>query len=60
MKHRENDYFNENDWFFFERNDGTQFKSKCHYEKGYWWTNESLQYKCTSLKAKVDLWSFSL
>jgi hypothetical protein len=49
MDYRESSYFNENDTFLFERNDGRRFESKCHFEKGFWWTNESLNYKCISI-----------
>ena len=59
MRYRDNDYFNDTQWFTFMRNDGSMFKSKCHNHRGYWFTNESLNYKCTSLKAKLDIWEFS-
>lgn len=50
LEYRENTYFNDVDVFLFETH-GKQFKSKCHFEKGFWWTNEPLNYKCTSVKS---------
>ena len=47
---RENSYFNEDDTFVFQRNDGSVFESKCHYFRGFWWTNESLNYKCLTVR----------
>jgi len=50
FKLRESSYFNDVDLFVFLTNDGYTFESKCHFEKGFWWTNESLNYKCTSVR----------
>jgi len=51
MEYRENDYFNERDTYLFESSTLT-FESKVEFDKGYWWTVESLHYKCTSLPCK--------
>ena len=49
FEYRELTYFNDTDTFVF-MSLFKEFESKVHLEKGYWWTNESLNYKCTSLK----------
>lgn len=51
LQYRENDYFNDKDTFVFQKHDNAPFESMVHYEKGYWWTNEGLNYKCTSIKS---------
>lgn len=49
LKYRDNDYFNDSDTFLFQ-GPHIEFKSKVHFEKGYWWTSqETGRYKCTSL-----------
>lgn len=50
-KNRSNSFFNEEDEFYFMLNDGTKFKSKCHYYNGNYYTNEGLNWKCTSIKS---------
>lgn len=48
LEYRENKYFNEQDSYLFKSN-FKEFVSKVHFEKGNWWTNESLNYKASSL-----------
>lgn len=56
IEYRESDYFDEEHTFLFKPNNGRGFESKVNFDKGYWWTNESLNYKCTSIKCvKMDL-----
>lgn len=50
FSYRDADYFNEKDTYLFDCG-LKKFKSKVHFEKGYWWTNESLQFKATSIKS---------
>tara|TARA_R110000772_G_C13310332_1_gene440583 strand:- start:13816 stop:13980 length:165 start_codon:yes stop_codon:yes gene_type:complete len=52
MEYRDNSYFNEGDTFLFNDAGFKKFESKVHFENGYWWTNESLQFKATTLKCK--------
>lgn len=50
LLYRENDYFNENDHYvFFYIPNKKYFISKVSLFNGYFRTNESLRYKCTSL-----------
>lgn len=49
FEYRDNDYFNEDDTFVFDSGYGV-FESKVHYGGGYWWTNESMNFKCTTVK----------
>lgn len=49
MEYRNADYFNNTDTFVFQSS-FSAFKSKCHFDKGHWWTNK-MGYKCTSLKS---------
>lgn len=51
LKYRTNEYFNEKDTYVFVNGSGSSlFESKVTYNKGYWWTVESLNYKCTSVR----------
>lgn len=50
FKYRESGYFDENSTYVFKNTDGFEFESGVHYERGYWWTNENLKYKCTTIK----------
>ena len=51
LQYRDNDYFNETDTYMFH--DGYKyFESKVYFNKSCWWTCESLNYKCTSVKSK--------
>ena len=50
MKYRDNNYFNEVDTFKFKLNDSTIFECKVHFFNGNWFTNEGLNWKCTSLR----------
>jgi hypothetical protein len=50
FEYRESTYFNDTDTFVFVDNCNMVFESKVHFEKGNWWTNEGLNYKCTSIK----------
>ena len=49
LQYRDTTYFNENDYYVFE-DLNRYFVSKVHFEKGYWWTNESLQFKATTME----------
>lgn len=48
--YRESNYFNEVDNYMFTTYWGKTFESKVHFEKAFWWTNEGLNYKCTTVK----------
>ena len=48
-KYRENSFFKENTYYLFKRNDGFIFESMVTLYNGNWYTNESLNYKATSL-----------
>ncbi len=51
-EYRNSDYFNETDVFLFYLPQHKHFfYSKCEFSNGYWWTVESLKYKCTSVQA---------
>lgn len=58
FEYRENEFFNGTDTYLFQHHDHEPFESKVHYEKGYWWTNESLQFKATTIKCKRILKRF--
>lgn len=45
-----NEYFNSVDTFTFQLNCGRVFESKCHFHNGNWFTDEGLNWKCTSIK----------
>jgi len=48
-KYRNTNYFNTETEYMF--NGGMrEFKSKVHFEKGNWWTTESLNYKATTVE----------
>lgn len=50
FQYREPDYFKEgNVYLFCDLGINKKFTSKCHKQNGYWWTNEGLQYKATSI-----------
>lgn len=49
--YRGNEFFNSEDAYLFE-DLGKTFESKVHFEKGYWWTNEKLNFKATTLRCK--------
>ena len=54
FQYHPNSFFNDVDVFvFFDYTwrDGKIFESKCHLHNGFWYTNESLKYKCTSIRA---------
>lgn len=53
FSYKENSFFNEQTVYTFKTVDGKTFESKVHYEKGFYWTNESMNYKATSLQVKV-------
>lgn len=50
FQYRENNFFNNKDVFVF-RVQGRVFRSKCHLHNGLFYTNESLNYKCTSVES---------
>ena len=50
FQYRDSSYFNEQDIYKF-KTAFTAFESKVHFIKGYWWTKESLHYKCTTIKS---------
>jgi hypothetical protein len=50
FEYREPLYFNDTDTFVFLTYWGKEFESKVHFEKGNWYTNECLNYKCTSVE----------
>jgi len=48
LDYRENNYFNTEDYYVFE--DWRLFVSKVHKHNGSWFTNEGLNFKCTSIR----------
>lgn len=53
LKYQQSSFFNQEDTYVFVGFSGEFFESKVHFEKGHWWTNESCQYKATTLKCKL-------
>lgn len=49
--YRDSEYFDPMSTYLFESPLGS-FESKVHFEKGHWWTNESLNYKATALRCR--------
>lgn len=49
LSYKENSDFNSDDYYLFE--DWKLFISKAHKYNGNWYTNESLNFKCTSVKS---------
>ena len=50
--YRDNDFFKKGLEYEFQTNDGRTFISEVHLHKGNWYTNKSLNYKCTSVKSR--------
>lgn len=51
MKHRENNYFNnEDDYLIHDGGLFLNFVSKLHFYNGNWYSNKKLKYKMTSVK----------
>lgn len=53
FKYREPDYFDRREVYVFKT--WREFKSKVHHEKGYWWTDEGLNYKTTTVPCYSEL-----
>lgn len=52
LQYRDNIFFNAEDTFvFYDASFKKVFSSKVHFYKGNWYTNESLNFKCTSIKS---------
>ncbi len=55
MNYRDNEYFNNKDFFLFKIHNGKYedevFISRVHLYNGSYYTNTPMQYKCTSLKS---------
>lgn len=49
LKYRDNSYFNENDYFLILTNLNAFFITKVHPWNGYYFSNESLKYKMTTV-----------
>lgn len=52
LEYRDNDFFNSEDFFVFLDKACTKvFSSRVHFYNGNWYTNNSLKFKCTSIKS---------
>lgn len=50
LQNRDIDYLNNSDTFMcYDAGIKNMFLSKLHFDKGSWWTNESLKYKATTI-----------
>ena len=52
LSYRDSSYFNDKDTYLFY-DDSKYFESKVHFSKGHWWTDESLNYKATTVMCIV-------